>query len=267
MTNTPDPNDDGYVDRIESKLAEAFKKEHRQKYSRFVLAALGSIPWVGGFLSASAALDTEKEQGKVNELHKLWIDEHRDKVAELGEVLAGIIEKLEGVSEEIDERIHSSSYLSLIRKGFRQWDQAETQEKKEYIRKLITNAGATKICPDDLIRLFLDWVDQYHEAHFLVIREIYKKRGITRGEIWNNIHGSRPREDSAEADLFKLLIRDLSTGSVIRQHRETNYQGEYVKKKATRGSSSSKVMKSAFDDADPYELTELGSQFVHYTLA
>jgi hypothetical protein len=28
----------------------------------------------------------------------------------------------------------------------------------------------------------------------------------------------------------------------------------------------SKVMKSAFDDAEPYVLTSLGEQFVHYTM-
>lgn len=267
MTKPQLGNSKDNIEKTNSNLTATLKKENRQKYSRFILAALGSIPWVGGFLSASAALDAEREQGKINDLHELWIDEHREKVAELGEVLTEIVDKLEGISDEIDDRIQSPSYLSLIRKGFRQWDQAETQEKKDYIRKLVTNAGATKLCPDDLIRLFLDWVNQYHEAHFLVIREIYKKPGITRGEIWNNIHGSRPREDSAEADLFKLLIRDLSTGSVIHQHRETDYYGNYVKKpQLPREKSSSNVMKSAFDDTDPYELTELGGQFVHYTM-
>ncbi len=250
---------------LRSQLADVFKKDKRQKYSRFILSALGSIPWVGGFLAASAALDAEREQGKINDMHRMWIEEHSEKVSELGDVLAGIIEKLENVSEDIDERITSPSYLSLISQGFRQWDQSETKEKRHYIRKLLTNAGATKLCPDDLIRLFLDWVDLYHEAHFLVISEIYKKPGITRGQIWNNIHGAYPREDSAEADLFKLLIRDLSTGSVIRQRRETDYFGNYVKKKPS-GKKSGGTLKSAFDNIEPYELTELGSQFVHYTM-
>ena len=77
----------------------------------------------------------------------------------------------------------------------------------------------------------------------------------------------RPREDSAQADVYRLLIRDLSTGGVIRQHRETDASGQFIKK-STRGRSrsSSRVMTSAFDDTEPYELTELGSQFVHYTM-
>jgi hypothetical protein len=101
----------------------------------------------------------------------------------------------------------------------------------------------------------------------MVIREIYQNPGITRGSIWDSIHTERPREDSAEADLYKRLIRDLSTGGVIRQHRQTNAHGQFVKK-STKGHrrSSSGTMKSAFDDQEPYELTELGRQFVHYTM-
>ena len=74
-----------------------------------------------------------------------------------------------------------------------------------------------------------------------------------------------PTEDSAEADLYKLLIRDLSTGSVIRQHRESNAYGEFVKKPRKKRTSGD-TLKSAFDEEESYELTELGVQFVHYTM-
>ena len=74
-------------------------------------------------------------------------------------------------------------------------------------------------------------------------------------------------EDSAEADLFRLLIHDLSTGRVIRQHRETTLSGEFLKKPRTRTRGrASATMKSAFDDEDPYVLSELGQQFVHFTM-
>jgi hypothetical protein len=67
--------------------------------------------------------------------------------------------------------------------------------------------------------------------------------------------------------MYKLLIRDLSTGSVIRQHREKDYRGNFVKKaRQSRGGQSSQTMKSAFDDEEEYELTELGKQFVRYTM-
>lgn len=136
------------------------------------------------------------------------------------------------------------------------------------LKKLITNAGAITLAPDDLIRLFIHWIDQYHETHFLVIKEIYKNQPITRGQIWDRIHGSRPRDNSAEADLFRYLIRDLSTGGVIRQQRETDAYGHFIKKDS-RGQSrdaANHTMESAFENTKPYVLTELGKQFVHYVM-
>jgi hypothetical protein len=64
-----------------------------------------------------------------------------------------------------------------------------------------------------------------------------------------------------------LLMRDLSTGNVIRQHRETDYEGNFIKKQSRRGrGNSSDTMKSAFDDEDEYELMQFGQQFVHYAM-
>ncbi|UQY80227.1 hypothetical protein HAV_00417 [Candidatus Hepatincola sp. Av] len=40
--------------------------------------------------------------------------------------------------------------------------------------------------------------------------------------IWQNLGKKEVREDSADADLFKLIIRDLSTGGIIRQYRPTD---------------------------------------------
>lgn len=74
------------------------------------------------------------------------------------------------------------------------------------------------------------------------------------------------REDSAEADLFKLLIHDLSTGHVIRQHREKDYYGNYLKQPKRARGPASPTMTSAFEGEKQYELTELGVQFVRYTM-
>jgi hypothetical protein len=134
------------------------------------------------------------------------------------------------------------------------------------LKKLITNSGVITLAQDDLVRLFLEWIEKYHEFHFVVIREIYKNPRITRGVIWERIRGEMPREDSAEADLFKLLIRDLSTGGVIRQERETDYAGNFVRSSSSRRGSRSSTLESAFEDTKPYVLTELGAQFVHYVM-
>ena len=177
------------------------------------------------------------------------------------------MQRLDEFPEEIDERLESEGYSQLVKKSFRSWDNADTQEKREIVRKLLTNAGASKVVPDDLIRLFLDWIDSYHEAHFAVIRIVHQNSGCTRHAIWQELHGEIPREDSLEADLFKLLIRDLSTGGVIRQHRETDYSGNFLRKPAKKSQGrTTSTLTSAFDDKDGYELTELGSHFVHYTM-
>ena len=181
--------------------------------------------------------------------------------------LEDVAKRFESLGTQIDERIQSESYLTLVRRAFRAWDRADTDEKRKYVRNLVSNAAGAQLSSDDVVRLFIDWLDLYHEAHFAVIREIYKSPGITRYDIWAEIHGELPREDSAEADLFRLLIRDLSTGSVIRQARDTDSYGRFLRKKnPNRRGSLPITMESAFEDKKPYVLTELGKQFVHYTM-
>ena len=152
-----------------------------------------------------------------------------------------------------------------MRKTFNIWDKSETLEKKEMLKKLIINAGGITIAQDDLVRMFLGWIDKYHEFHFAVIREIYKKPRITRGEIWSKIRGEYPREDSSEAHLFRLLISDLSLGEVIGQFKQTNYDGDYLKNPSQKRNPTD-VRMSAFDTTKPYVLTGLGSDFVHYVM-
>lgn len=253
---------------IAHDLALLKNRQRWKKYCRVVANAMSAIPWLGTILSSGASMHGEKEQSEVNELHEEWLKVHKNKVQNLMESLDEVAARLESITGEVEERIESEEYLSLVRRAFRSWDNSETNEKREYIINLISNAAATNICPDDLIRLFNDWLDLYHEIHFKVIRAIYQNQGITRLEIWQSVSNEIPREDSAEADLFKLLIRDLSTGGVIRQYRETNYHGEYIRK-STKGmpkAATSSTMESAFEDTKPYQLTSLGEQFVHYTM-
>lgn len=56
---------------------------------------------------------------------------------------------------------------------------------------------------------------------------------------------------------------------VVRQHRETDYAGNFLKarpqRRAPRGQADPRTT-SAFDAEKQYYLTELGSQFVHYAM-
>lgn len=168
---------------------------------------------------------------------------------------------------EIDDRIQSEEYLALVCKTFRIWDQADTEEKRRLLSNIITNSASTRASSDDVIRLFLDWIELYNEVHFAVIREIFKNPASTRFDIWVELYGEIPREDSSAADLYKFLIRELSTGGVIRQERDTNSKGQYIRKRAPhRRVAAPATMESAFDDTKLYVLTSLGKEFVHYTM-
>jgi len=127
-------------------------------------------------------------------------------------------------------------------------------------------AAGSKLCGDDVIRLFVEWIDRYSEKHFQIIKVVHNNEGATRLAMWQEIHGDDVREDSGEADLFKLWCT-TSFGHVLRQHRETDYAGRFLKSRPQKGRRpATPYMKSAFDDEKGYELTELGRWFVHYTM-
>ena len=58
------------------------------------------------------------------------------------------------------------------------------------------------------------------------MRAVYKSRGITRLGIWRQLseETTPPKENSSEADLFRMLVGDLSTGRIIRQERQEDIQ-------------------------------------------
>ncbi|MBL0500196.1 hypothetical protein JD546_03740 [Aeromonas caviae] len=266
--NNPMSFSNSDIEKIRDELNQLSPTLKKRALEKFGLAALGSIPWIGGFISAAANIKTEENTLKTDALQTRWLEEHENKIDKLYSALLEVSQRFEQLNDAIDDRIQDESYLDLVRKSFRAWDTADTDEKRMYICNLITNAAGTRICSDDVVRLFIDWLNLYHEAHFAVIKQIYSLPGISRYEVWSNLYGETPREDSAEADLYKLLIRDLSTGGVIRQARDTNEDGQFLKtrRSAPRANSSTKTLETAFEQTKPYVLTELGKQFVHYTM-
>jgi hypothetical protein len=231
-------------------------------------AAGGLVPFVGGAVSAGTAAWSEAEQDRVNRFFEHWLEMLKTDMAEKAQTILEIMGRLDMHDEQIADRVASPEFQSLVRKAFRDWAGAESEDKRILIRNILTNAAASRVTSDDVVRMFLQWIDVYSELHFTVIGSIYNDFGVTRARIWEKVGKEEVREDSAEADLFKLLIRDLSTGGVIRQHREKDYAGNFLRKSAQRhrrGAAPSTV-ESAFEDTKGYELTELGVQFVHYAM-
>jgi hypothetical protein len=258
MSNVPDPKGEGIPE-----------EGNTGKVVRGALQVVsGAVPYVGGVLSAVVGAWSEREQAKVNRFFDQWVKMLQEEIREKEATIIEIMARLDLQDEKIAARVESREYQSLLKKTFREWSGAESEEKRVLIRNVLSNAAASTLSSDDVVRMFIDWIGQYSELHFRVIGAIYNSNGISRGAVWRKIGKGKVREDSADADLYKLLFRDLSTGSVVRQHRETDYYGNFVSKPTGKKSPSggSNVLKSAFDEEEEYELTELGKQFVHYAM-
>jgi hypothetical protein len=253
-------------DEADEKMPESGKVA---KISRAALQVVsGAIPFAGGALSAIAGAWSEAEQERVNRFFEAWIRMLQDEFKEKAQTILDIMARLNLQDEAIAARVESKEFQSLLNKAFREWAGVESEQKRVYIRNVLSNAAASTLTGDDVVRMFIDWISQYSEMHFQVIGAIYNSDGITRGEVWRKIGRGAAREDSADADLYKLLFRDLSTGGIIRQHREVDYHGNFIAKTPEHRPKGSgpKPMASAFDEEDGYDLTELGRQFVHYAM-
>lgn len=251
----------------DKKLPESGKVA---KISRGALQTVGgAVPFAGGILSAIAGAWSESEQERVNHFLESWVRMLQDELKEKEETIIEVMARLDLHDEAISQRVSSSEYQSLVKKTFREWSGAESEEKRVYIRNILSNAAASSVSSDDVIRMYIDWINQYSELHFQVIGAIYNSDGITRGQIWRKIGKGAVREDSADADLYKLLFRDLSTGGIIRQHREVDAFGNFLQKPSQRRPKGSgpKPSVSAFDENEGYDLTGLGQQFVHYAMS
>lgn len=240
----------------------------KKKAAKAALTAIGgAIPFVGGLISAGIDHWSEQEQENVTKIFKQWLQMLEDELNEKGKTIAEVVARLDMHDEKLKQRIESPEYQSLLKKAFRNWSSIDTEYKRQRVRNILSNAAAAHTATDDVVRLFIDWLNLYTDFHFEVIGEIYKQPGITRGGMWDNLGKPDVREDSAEADLFKLLIRDLSTGGVVRQHKETDHRGNFLVKRPARSpGKAARTAKSAFDEIEPYELTELGKLFVHYAM-
>lgn len=84
------------VEALRAELAKSEPSRKRRVIEKFVLAALGSIPWVGGFLSAAASYKAEEGSIKQDSLQTQWLEEHHEKIL-----------KLKSTLEEIQHRFDS----------------------------------------------------------------------------------------------------------------------------------------------------------------
>lgn len=243
------------------------KKMTGDDWARTALTAVGgAIPYVGGIASAISSEWQRREQEEWREVVEEWMRLREDEAREISTTLQEVLERLNPNDEATRERMKSAEYHSILRRCFRNWAGAESEEKRTILRNILTNAAGSQIANDDQVKLFTDWVGKYSEVHFKVVGSLYSRQAATRGEIWNDIHGGEVREDSADADMFKWVIHELTVGHIIRQERATDSEGRFLKqpRRGGRRRTALETMMSAVDDTKVYVLTELGKQFVHY---
>lgn len=70
----------------------------------------------------------EKNQ-RADSFRTRWLEIHHQKIGLLGDTLAGIEDRFEKLGPEVEERVQSEEYLTLVRQTFRTWDDAEVTKR------------------------------------------------------------------------------------------------------------------------------------------
>ena len=130
MSEDRDNSESANIETIRQQIEKASPSTRRRIFEKFFLAAMGSIPWVGGFITAAAELKLEGRDIEEDSLQTMWLEEHAVKLGRLQSTLEEIALRFENIGESIDERVESEEYLDLVRRAFRSWDRA-IQMRKE----------------------------------------------------------------------------------------------------------------------------------------
>lgn len=125
--------DSSIEEKIKEELIKSFDSKRKRIFSKIFGAALGSVPWVGGFLSAMNDLKADESQIKNNQLYQQWLEEHKKKMQSLAETLLQVMKRLDEFTEEIDDRLESEEFMQIVRKSFRSWDKSDTKDKREFV--------------------------------------------------------------------------------------------------------------------------------------
>ncbi len=89
----------------------------------------GAVPVVGGLLSAIAGAWSEREQAKVNKFFVQWVRMLEEEIREKEATVIEIMARLDLQNEKIAERVESREFQSLVKKTFRDWSGAESEDK------------------------------------------------------------------------------------------------------------------------------------------
>ncbi len=70
---------------IEEELNRVLKSNRGPGVARFALAALGSIPFVGGAIAGIGGYWSEKEQQEINKVFQAWLRLQEEELKQIGQ--------------------------------------------------------------------------------------------------------------------------------------------------------------------------------------
>src|ERR1700731_5273491 len=114
-------------------------------------AAGGAIPFVGGILASAAGAWSEEELAKINSFFEHWLKMLQAEMSEKAQTILEIMARLDMKNEKTAERVASPEYQSLLRKAFRDWAGAESEEKRRCVRNILAHAADASITSDDVV--------------------------------------------------------------------------------------------------------------------
>lgn len=115
----------------------------------------------------------EQEEAIATEFLRNWISMIQDEIKEKEKTIIEIMSRVDMHDKAIQERITSDGFQSLLKKSFREWPAAESEEKRVLLRNLLSNAAASQVSSDGVVRLFLDWLNTYSPFHFEFMATVY----------------------------------------------------------------------------------------------
>lgn len=161
------------TDNTESKdnLSKSSKVE---KVGKFIADVATTAPYVGGLIAAVKGAYQDHQQEKANNFIHNWISMIQDEMKEKQQTIIEIMARIDLQDEQIGQKVSSSEFQSLSKKAFRDWGAAESEDKRVYIRNILSNTAADKsnAYSYDVIRMFLDWIKTYSDLHFNVVKII-----------------------------------------------------------------------------------------------
>lgn len=90
---------DYIIESIKAEIEVASPSRRQRIYEAIALAALGSIPWVGGVISAAASYRAGESDAKRDNLLRDWLQEHHEKLRDLRATLEQMVTRLEGFGQ------------------------------------------------------------------------------------------------------------------------------------------------------------------------